>query len=391
MGCGCRQGDVRGKLRGPDSARFIWHSTFCRGDGQIIQYKINFYAHKINMKQFIKWTALLVLPFFLVACIDLDQKITLIKDQLNYRAELRVDAKVAAFADKKQGGFCGDFGSQQKEGVVVDVQESASGGNIICVITAQGPIDKFKNFSTGEKNKSEMVRITELDGGRYRIDSVIDFQGNSKETMGMDGMLDAMLAGRNISWSVAAPKVLESNGKMADDGKSVTWTVPMSVAFKNPQKFYAVIQKDVSWVDSVIGFFKKIMDAIWGLFKKDAVSAASTPATPVVAPAEPRNVPAKADAPSTPAPVVADNNPFAPSFDCTKASTGQERLICSDRELSKLDVDMASAYANARQKAADVNALKAEQRLWLRNSQKTCSDKDCLVAAYQSRIAELNN
>jgi uncharacterized protein len=88
---------------------------------------------------------------------------------------------------------------------------------------------------------------------------------------------------------------------------------------------------------------------------------------------------------------VADNNPFAPSFDCTKASTGQERLICSDRELSKLDVDMASAYANARQKAADVNALKAEQRLWLRNSQKTCSDKDCLVAAYQSRIAELNN
>ncbi len=343
------------------------------------------------MKQFIKRTALWVLPFFLVACIDLDQKITLIKDQLNYRAELRVDAKVAAFADKKQGGFCGDFDSQQKEGVVVDVQESASGGNIICVITAQGPIDKFKNFSTGEKNKSEMVRITELDGGRYRIDSVIDFQGNSKETMGMDGMLDAMLAGRNISWSVAAPKVLESNGKMADDGKSVTWTVPMSVAFKNPQNFYAVIQKDVSWVDSVIGFFKKIMDAIWGLFKKDTASAASTPAAPAVAPAEPRSATAKADAPSTPAQVVADNNPFAPSFDCTKASTGQERLICSDRELSKLDVDMASAYADARQKAADVNALKAEQRLWLRNSQKTCSDKECLVAAYQSRIAELNN
>ena len=217
------------------------------------------------------------------------------------------------------------------------------------------------------------------------------FAGVLSKPVNTSMLLDAMLAGRNISWSVAAPKVLESNGKMADDGKSVTWTVPMSVAFKNPQKFYAVIQKDVSWVDSVIGFFKKIMDAIWGLFKKDAVSAASTPATPVVAPAEPRSVPAKADAPTTPVQVVADNNPFAPSFDCIKASTGQERLICSDRELSKLDVDMASAYADARQKAADVNALKAEQRLWLRNSQKTCSDKDCLVAAYQSRIAELNN
>jgi uncharacterized protein len=85
-----------------------------------------------------------------------------------------------------------------------------------------------------------------------------------------------------------------------------------------------------------------------------------------------------------------DNNPFAPSFDCTKASSSQERMICGDRELSKLDVQMAGAYADARQKSTDANALKAEQKQWLKNTQRSCSDKACLVGAYTSRIAELD-
>jgi uncharacterized protein YecT (DUF1311 family) len=339
------------------------------------------------MKKQIQWFTLFCSTFILAGCLDLDQNITLVKDQLTYKAELKVDAKIAAFADKKQGGFCSDFGSSQNEGIVVDVKESADGGNIICAITAQGHVDKFKNFSSGDKNKSEMVRITEVDGNKYRIESTIDFQGKNEGASGMDGMLEAMLAGRNVSWSVSAPKVIESNGKIAEDGKSVTWSLPMSVAFKNPQKFYAVIQKETSWLDSIVAFFKKILNAIMGVFKSDAAPAAQV-SSPVKTDA-PVPTP-KTEAPTAAAPASVDNNPFAPSFDCTKASSSQERMICGDRELSKLDVQMAGAYADARQKSTDANALKAEQKQWLKNTQRSCSDKACLVGAYTSRIAELD-
>lgn len=339
------------------------------------------------MSRQIQWITLFCSSIMLAGCLDLDQKITLVKDQLTYKAELKLDAKIAAFADKKQGeSSCSDLGTSQNEGIVVEVKESTDSGNIICTITAQGQVDNFKNFSSGDKNKSEMVRITAVDGSKYRIESTIDFQDKSKGASGMEGILETMLAGRNLSWSVSAPKVTESNGKISADGKSVTWTLPMSVAFKDPQKFYAVIQKETSWFDSILEFFKTVWNAILGVFKSDAAHADKV------------SIPLKTDAPvalaKTEAPIVAtpaneDNHPFAPSFDCAKASSSQERLICGDRELSKLDVQMAGAYAAARKKSTDADTLKAEQKQWLKNTQLSCSDKACLVGAYTSRISEL--
>lgn len=37
-----------------------------------------------------------------------------------------------------------------------------------------------------------------------------------------------------------------------------------------------------------------------------------------------------------------------PSFDCKKARTNTEKLICSDKELAALDKEMAQAYKKAR-------------------------------------------
>jgi uncharacterized protein len=84
-----------------------------------------------------------------------------------------------------------------------------------------------------------------------------------------------------------------------------------------------------------------------------------------------------------------DNSPFSPSFDCAKASNGQEKLVCGDRELSKLDVDLSQAYAKAREKTADKDKLKKEQLEWIKFSLRACSDKNCLVGAYQKRLSEL--
>jgi uncharacterized protein YecT (DUF1311 family) len=126
-------------------------------------------------------------------------------------------------------------------------------------------------------------------------------------------------------------------------------------------------------------------------YKSPAPVPAIAPApTPAVAPPAPAPGPAVAPpAPATaPAPVV-DNSPFTPSFDCAKASNGQEKMVCADRELAKLDVELNQAYSRARANTADKDALRKTQTEWIKQGFRGCSDKPCLVAAYKNRIAEL--
>ena len=114
----------------------------------------------------------------------------------------------------------------------------------------------------------------------------------------------------------------------------------------------------------------------------------------------PSSAPAPAPAPapaleSTSSPATApvaiaeDNSPFAPSFDCSKANTGTERLICSDRELSKLDVALSVAYQKARDNSSDKDKLKKDQIDWIKYSLRACSDKKCIADAINTRLAQL--
>ncbi len=87
--------------------------------------------------------------------------------------------------------------------------------------------------------------------------------------------------------------------------------------------------------------------------------------------------------------VASDEGPFAPSFDCSRAINGQERMVCDDRELAGLDVALHQAYIVQRGQSNDPNPILESQRKWIRYSFRACSDKACLVQAYNQRIAEL--
>ena len=82
---------------------------------------------------------------------------------------------------------------------------------------------------------------------------------------------------------------------------------------------------------------------------------------------------------------------FAPSYDCEKASTGVERLICGDRELSSLDVQMSQLYLRAKEDSLNPSEIKDTQIDWIKFSLRACSDTECLTNAYQKRISELEN
>lgn len=125
-----------------------------------------------------------------------------------------------------------------------------------------------------------------------------------------------------------------------------------------------------------------------------AAPAPAAPAPAAPAPAAPAPV-APAPAPAVPepaAPVSLSTNSaqFTPSFDCEKSKNGQDRLICSNRELSKLDVQLSALYSKAMAKTTDKAALKKDQLNWYKNTRNTCSDAACLSAAYGSRIIEIS-
>jgi TonB family protein len=77
------------------------------------------------------------------------------------------------------------------------------------------------------------------------------------------------------------------------------------------------------------------------------------------------------------------------SFDCGKARTASEKLICSDAELASLDLDLATVFAQAKAIASDKRAFgEAARRNWnWRNA--NCFDKSCLVTWYNDQRERL--
>jgi uncharacterized protein YecT (DUF1311 family) len=82
---------------------------------------------------------------------------------------------------------------------------------------------------------------------------------------------------------------------------------------------------------------------------------------------------------------------WSPSFDCAKVSNGAERLICSSKELSAVDVKLAQVYKKELEAYPyDKNGFKSVQNDWRKNVRDACSDAACMRNAYQQRITELS-
>lgn len=79
----------------------------------------------------------------------------------------------------------------------------------------------------------------------------------------------------------------------------------------------------------------------------------------------------------------------AASFDCKKAKTKAEKLICATPALSKADEELGRQYKAARAATRDDKGLRETQQRWIRKHRDTCADAACMLAAYERRIPEL--
>ena len=76
------------------------------------------------------------------------------------------------------------------------------------------------------------------------------------------------------------------------------------------------------------------------------------------------------------------------AFDCAKASTRVEKLICADKKLVELDRELNKLYREASKR--EPQGIKVEQRQWLK-SRNSCPDVACVSAAYEDRVDELKS
>ncbi len=75
----------------------------------------------------------------------------------------------------------------------------------------------------------------------------------------------------------------------------------------------------------------------------------------------------------------------AASFDCKKAATAIEQLICGDPELDAFDSQLDGAYRGALDRSADPAAVKERQLTWIKK-RNACADAACLLTAYKRQI-----
>lgn len=75
----------------------------------------------------------------------------------------------------------------------------------------------------------------------------------------------------------------------------------------------------------------------------------------------------------------------AASFDCKKAASRIERLVCDDPELNSFDSQLDGAYRGALDRSNQPASVKDRQLAWLKQ-RDACADVACLSAAYQRQI-----
>jgi uncharacterized protein len=79
----------------------------------------------------------------------------------------------------------------------------------------------------------------------------------------------------------------------------------------------------------------------------------------------------------------------APSFDCARARSRPEQIICSDAQLARMDRELGRLHARARNASADPAGFRRQNDQEWRNRESNCRDRDCLVRWYAHRREQL--
>ena len=129
-------------------------------------------------------------------------------------------------------------------------------------------------------------------------------------------------------------------------------------------------------------------DAISGQLTPYGQTTANRSATPPVVPTSIQISASEIPASAPPQSQASDGLLQQTSFDCTKAQSIPEYLICHDPDLAAADRELEQIYEQAKTSAHDQDAFKERIRKQWNYREKNCRDKACLLSwyAYQKDV-----
>ena len=197
----------------------------------------------------------------LVGCVDLKQSVEIGDGMASYQMEMRMSAALAQLNAENLGSFCESNDDLQVEvsgSLKRTVKQLYEGEDIVCRMRIVGPIQEFgkQMTETPKGDLTKMLNFQMVDETTLRIESV--FESNEDMTASSaeeKAMIAAMMQGRVLSWSVKAPRIVESNGEISADSTQVDWSVPMAMAIQSPHTFTAIVKVALPWYQPVLDLF----------------------------------------------------------------------------------------------------------------------------------------
>lgn len=199
----------------------------------------------------------------LTGCFDVEQQLAVDQTRFSYNAVLRVDAKLAAMAAQRgRGDFCDEFiplAAKIPEQVVLSKTQAIEGGNQVCRVTLQGPTLAFEAINSKQGKGIGDMAIERIDERTLKLTNVLRMD----ERLAQDPkMLNMLLAGRLMKWSITAPRIIDSNGTISADGQRVDWAVPVAALFSEPQTFEAVFEYDPPRIAQLLRSALRLLDSV---------------------------------------------------------------------------------------------------------------------------------
>ena len=171
-----------------------------------------------------------------------------------------MSAALARLNAENLGKICesnDEFQLEVSGGLTRTIKQSYEGEDIVCRLLIAGPIREFGEQIA--KSKGDLARILDfqmVDETTLRIEST--FEGNKDMTVSSAeerAMIAAMMQGRVLTWSVKAPRIVESNGDISPDSTQVDWLVPMAMAVQSPHTFTATVKVALPWYQPLLDLF----------------------------------------------------------------------------------------------------------------------------------------
>jgi uncharacterized protein len=83
---------------------------------------------------------------------------------------------------------------------------------------------------------------------------------------------------------------------------------------------------------------------------------------------------------------------LAAGFDCTKAHSSVEKMICADSSISERDSTLNRLYLWKIDSAPQIEKPKiaADQKNWIANTRDACTTAECLGGAYDARVKAMS-